>query len=159
MNLSFSRKYLVCVFLTFSSPIAAAGQWEIVAGPGPSGGLSDSGAEVQGPDIEVRNNGELFAVWAVWTEGIFVKHFDGEQWAEYGAGSASGNGIVFASVDAFSRPQIALDSQQEPMVAFGNGRETHINQRHFAECNEFEWIYLESFSDLQSDAADIAYLR
>ncbi len=117
---------------------SAHGQsWQMIPGPGPAGGVSGSAVTVEEPDIAVRANGEFFVTYIESPFGVHLKHYDGSSWSEYPAGSAAGYGIAPVTVTICHRTQVALDTGEEPVVAFY--ADGHIYVRKY---NGSTWVGL-----------------
>ncbi len=97
--------------------------WQEMSGKSASGGgISNNGGESSEPSVGVAPNGAVFVAWQDSSSGnsdIYVKWWNGSQWAELGAGSASGGGI--SNNGTLSRkPSVAVDALGRPYVAWSD---------------------------------------
>jgi hypothetical protein len=71
--------------------------WEEVgAGSASGGGISNNGGTSQWPSVGVAPDGRPYVAWQDDSGGnfeIYVRHWNGNSWAEVGTGSANGGGI------------------------------------------------------------------
>lgn len=103
-----------------------AGTWqEISTGSASSSGISGYATPSyysDKPAMIYDTYGNLYIAWQHYKDtyaSLYIKKFDGANWSEVGAGSASGDGISTGSLSCFY-PVIALDSAQQPYVAWAN---------------------------------------
>jgi hypothetical protein len=96
---------------------------ELGAQSASGGGISASHGHVTGqepPAVAITPAGQLIVAWADAAGGnaeIYVRRWDGAQWAEMGTGSASGGGVS-ATAGASTRPALALTAAGTPLLAW-----------------------------------------
>ncbi len=91
---------------------------EIGAGSASGGGISDNAGESRHPTLAFAPDNMPYVAWHDDSDGdteIYVRRWNGEDWEEIGAGSASGGGIS-DNTGASRRPAITLDLFGSPML-------------------------------------------
>jgi hypothetical protein len=95
--------------------------WEEVgSGSASGGGISDNDADSYRPSLAVAPDGRPYVAWHDESGGddeIYVKRWNGSNWAEVGSGSASGGGISDNDADSY-RPSLAVAPDGRPYVAW-----------------------------------------
>jgi len=98
-------------------------EWVELDGSASGGGVSNSSGSSQLPSIAVDSQGYPVVAWKDATDGdweIYIKRWDGTNWAEIGTGSASSGGISDNS-DISEGASLALDGNDYPVVAWHDG--------------------------------------
>jgi hypothetical protein len=90
--------------------------WEEVgAGSASGGGISDNGCCSYDPSVAVAPDGTPYVAWSD-SGGIYVRRWNGSNWEEVGAGSASGGGISGSGYSGW--PSVAVAPDGTPYVAW-----------------------------------------
>jgi len=93
---------------------------EVRTGSATGGGISDSTWDSWTPSIAIAANGTIYVAWhESMVNEVYVLKWDGAQWTEVGAGSASGSGISNSQYLA-EEPYIALGPDGNPYVVWQN---------------------------------------
>jgi hypothetical protein len=90
------------------------------AGSATGGGISNNDGESRYLSLAIAPDGKVYIAWHDDSGGdpeIYVRRWNGSNWAEVGGGSASGGGISNNSGES-SRPSIAIASDGAPYVAW-----------------------------------------
>jgi hypothetical protein len=88
------------------------------------GGISNNGGESTEPSVGTAPNQAAYVAWQDSSSGnsdIYVKWWNGTNWAEVGPGSASGGGIS-ANGTLSRKPSVAVASNGTPYVAWSDQR-------------------------------------
>ncbi len=91
---------------------------EVGNGSASGGGISNTTDYSTNPSIAISLDGTPYVVWEEGQYRIYVRYWDGNTWAEVGAGSASGGGVnneILMSRD----PTIAVAPDGTPYVGWG----------------------------------------
>ena len=94
--------------------------WTELNGSASGGGISVNGGISSSPSIAVALDGTPYVAWSDGTSGnneIYVRSWDGANWTEVGAGSASGGGISGTGGES-AAPSIAVAPGSTPYVAW-----------------------------------------
>ncbi len=98
-------------------------QWEEINGSASGGGISNNTTNAGSPSVRINQMAQPVVSWAdiavsAGPEDIFLKffHSDTNQWQEISL-SASGGGVSNSAIDA-SKPDLALDSSGNPVLAW-----------------------------------------
>jgi len=128
--------------------------WENIGAPFNSG--SSDGA--QNPDMVIDSTGKPVVAWVEYNatnhNNVFVRHWDGSQWAPY---SSSGTALDLTVSDSTIGPTIVLNSNDEPAVAFveqsaySGTTAWHVYQGGYS--SNFGWVF-NSNPDNQTAAND-----
>jgi len=115
--------------------------WEEV-GPGSAigGGISDSDDDTWCPSLAIALDGTPYIAWHEWTRPytfpleVYVRRWNGSNWEEVGAGSASGGGISDNSGESYA-PSVAIAPDGTPYVAWydSSGGDDEIYVRRWGE--------------------------
>lgn len=100
---------------------------EIGAGSASGGGLSDAPGSGEYPDMGVAPDGTPYIAWQHSHPGgadIYVLKWNGSDWVEVGAGSASGGGISNTGIGLY--PSLAFSPNGTPVVAWVNGTDIYV---------------------------------
>jgi len=106
-----------------SATSSNAGWREVGAGSASGGGISDDDDDSCGPSIAVTPDSTPYVAWTdrnhldKHDRDIYVRRWNGSDWEEVGAGSASGGGISGDNGYA-SGPSIAIASDGIPYIAW-----------------------------------------
>ncbi len=95
---------------------------EVGTGSASGGGVSNNNGLSIHPDIAAAPDGTIFIAWADGSSGnqeIYVRQWDGSQWAEIGEHSASGQGIS-DNTGLSTSPSLAVDPDGIPYVAWSD---------------------------------------
>jgi hypothetical protein len=107
---------------------------EVGEGSASGGGISDTSGRSWYPGLAVAPDGSVYAVWHDDTSGnseVFVRRWDGTDWREVGAGSASGSGISNNSGSSVAA-SIAVDTQGMPCAVWRDN--TSGNYEIYVRC-------------------------
>jgi hypothetical protein len=102
-------------------------EWERLGGP--IAVTPDFRGQVTSPDVAAESDGELFVTWAELATShfqIYAMQWDGDDWVEVGAGSASGNGVSATSANSV-QPSIVVDPAGRPVIAWREDKPTIAN--------------------------------
>jgi len=117
-------------------------QYELTMwGSASGGGISHAVGGSDMPSLAISSAGGLFVAWQdnmAGTFQIYVERYDGSDWVEVGAGSASGGGISQSSATAYY-PALALDSSGLPVVAWSDGASGN-NEIYVKRFDGASWI-------------------
>ena len=94
---------------------------EVGTGSASGGGISNYGGESANPSISIAPNGTPYVAWEEWgiKREIYVRAWNGSNWAEIGTGSASGGGISNTS-DSSWNPSVAIAPNGTPYVVWSD---------------------------------------
>jgi hypothetical protein len=120
---------------------------EIGSGSASGGGVSNNSGRSVFPDLAVAPDGKVVIVWMDRSSGndqIYLRRWDGNQWAELGGNSATSGGIS-ASSGRSGRPALALDTAGRPYVAWADssGSTQNIYAKRY---NGSSWVEIGSGS-------------
>jgi hypothetical protein len=108
-----------------------AGWREVGAGSASGGGISDDDDDSCGPSIAIAPDCTPYVAWTdrnhldKHDRDIYVRRWNGSDWEEVGAGSASGGGI--SGDDGYaSGPSVAIAADGTPYIAWDNDTEIYI---------------------------------
>ncbi|NUM48759.1 MAG: CHAP domain-containing protein, partial [Anaerolineales bacterium] len=100
-----------------------SGSWqEVGVGSASNGGISNNAGNSSAPSLALAPDGTPYVAWEDASSGndeIYVRAWNGSNWAEVGVGSASGGGIS-NSVGISGEPFIAIAPDGTPYVAWLN---------------------------------------
>jgi hypothetical protein len=121
---------------------------EVGASSAIGGGISDNSAGSYNPSLAVAPDGRPYVAWddGSWGRGyeIYVRRWNGSNWEEVGAGSASGGGI--SNNDSWSyRPSLAVAPDGRPYVAW-NGSSSEDYEIYVRRWNGSSWEEVGSSS-------------
>ncbi len=95
---------------------------EVGAGSASGGGISQTATESEWPSMGISTSGVVYVAWEesqAADKEIYVRHWNGNAWAEVGVGSASGGGISNNAGDS-GRPFLAVDQNGNPIVGWSD---------------------------------------
>lgn len=111
---------------------------EIGAGSASGNGISNTKTASWHPKIALDSAGFPIVTWMEYdysntSSKIFVKQWNGVEWQEMGAGSASGNGISGDKIIIAGYPTITMDNEGNPYIAWSGkcGENMDIFIRHW----------------------------
>jgi len=116
---------------------------EVGTGSASGAGISDGGDIAVYPSIAIAPDGTTYVAWATYAE-IYVRHWDGSDWIEVGAGSATGGGISDTGGWS-SAPALAIALDGRPIVAWEDGN-TGDRQVYVRRWNGTHWAEMGSGS-------------
>jgi len=126
---------------TFDDGVAGGAWVEVGEGSASGFGISGNLGNSHSGWMDLDGDGFPVVAWTITPPGrnneIYVKRFDGINWVELGAGSASGGGISDNEGVSFD-PHIALDSAGNPFVAWYD--ETGGNDVYMKKFNGTSWV-------------------
>ena len=109
------------IFVRFYDGFAWA---EIGTDSATSEGISASGGDSLWPALALDSAGTPYVAWtdtgASGFSSIFIRHWDGSQWAELGAGSATGNGLSSGATEA-KHPSLVIGPEGQPWLVWDDG--------------------------------------
>jgi hypothetical protein len=103
---------------------------EVGAGSATGGGISDNGGDSTHPTAAVAPDGTPYVAWSDDSHSsgkpeIYVRRWDGNNWVEVGAGSATGGGISDSGgISVF--PSLVVASDGRPCVAWSDYVEVYV---------------------------------
>jgi hypothetical protein len=92
---------------------------EVGTGSATGAGISDGGTTAVYPSLALARDGTPYVAWATYAE-IYIRRWDGSDWVEVGAGSATGGGISDTGGWS-SAPAMAIAPDGAPIVAWEDG--------------------------------------
>ena len=97
--------------------------WSEVGAESASGtGISDNAGESTQPSLATAPDGMLYVAWFDYSDGdteIYVKRWNGYEWSEVGAGSASGGGVSNNSGSSM-HPKLAISVDGTPYLVWAD---------------------------------------
>ncbi len=95
--------------------------WEELDGSGSGGGVSNGAAQCVFPTLALDSAGNPNVAWSAGNE-IYFERWNGSSWEEL-AGSGSGGGVSNNATYSYY-PSLALDSSDNPVLAWSDGSST-----------------------------------
>jgi hypothetical protein len=103
------------------TPTLEPGWYEVGSGSASGGGISNSPNESQQPSAVAALDGMIYVAWHDGAEGadyeIYIRRWNGSNWAEVGSGSATGGGISNNSGQSYV-PSVAVAPNNTPYIAW-----------------------------------------
>ncbi len=115
--------------------------WQDIGGSASGGGISDNIGPSKRPSLALDSSDNPVVAWSDHTSGnreIYIKRWNGISWVEVGTGSATDGGISVNSGHSM-RPSLALDSSDNPVVAWGDGSSPD-EQIYIKRWNGISWV-------------------
>jgi hypothetical protein len=119
--------------------------WTVMGtGSASGGGVSNTGHGSEGAELINDSTGAPILTWYEYASTgnyeIYVKRWNGAQWVEMGAGSASGGGI--SNLPDYSvHPAITLGADGNPIIAWSD-KSTGVYQVYVKRWNGAQWMEL-----------------
>jgi len=124
---------------------------EVGTGSATGGGVSGSADIAVFPSIAIAPDGTPYVAWATYAE-IYVRRWDGSDWVEVGAGSATGGGIS-DSGGWSSAPATTIAPDGRPIVAWEDGN-TGDRQIYVRQWSGTHWHEMGSSSATDGGISD-----
>ncbi len=116
---------------------------EVGAGSASGGGISHSEGESSEPSMAIAPDGTPYVAWQdgdIWGREIFIRRWNGTEWEEVGAGSASGGGISQTDDSVSNSPSLAIASNGTPYVAWYEWISSEDDEVYVRRWNGTAWV-------------------
>lgn len=114
--------------------------WEELAGSATGGGISNTASASEYPSVAVDGSGNPCVAWQEDSD-IFFRRWNGSSWEEIG-GSATWPGLGGNTQLLSTRPNVALDGDGNPMVAWEYYQEANNPEVYLLRWDGADWVPL-----------------